>query len=129
MIAFLSMGGFVGECFWMKGFILLLCSVSLAFGGAQLVWNANPASDGVAKYVAYHSTNVAAIDVTPWWLTFDPIGDTTNTFFDLGRLRSGQHFFIVTAVSTNGFESDPSNNVLAPVPNPAQGLRIVIVIP
>ena len=108
----------------MKIFFVLLLAACTAMAGARLTWDPNPVIEGVSKYVIYHSST--------------PIGGFTNfaevpamllPAFPLPPLRSGAHFFFVTAVSTNGLESDPSNQVLAPVPNPPQGLKIVITIP
>lgn len=109
----------------MKTIMALLLAALGAQGAALLVWDENTASDGVGKYVIYHGrsmvgpfTNYAEVARRPW---------PTN-FVTVRPLTSGPHFFYVTAVSTNGLESDPSNQVLAPVPNPPQGLRMLIEI-
>jgi hypothetical protein len=58
-----------------------------------------------------------------------PIGNTIETNLILGPLNSGNHFYYVTAVGTNGFESDPSNQVFNPVINPPVNAVIKITIP
>jgi len=87
---------------------------------ASLQWNANPPADNVSKYVLYHSTNLVS--------GFSKLGETAETTFPLPSLTSGEHFFFVTAVNQFGLESNPSNQVVAPVPYPPQGTRIVIVV-
>lgn len=106
----------------MKIVFLLLLTLASAMGGARLEWDSNAASDGVGYYRVYRSTN--SIDGP-----FFPYSQVATNSVLLGPLISGRHFFFVTAISTNGFESDPSNKVLAPVPNPPQNTRIIITIP
>lgn len=100
---------------------LLICSALTVLAGARLLWD-DPNPDGiVGKFVVYHATNIAG--------PFLVLGESATTNgLELPPLRSGNHFFYVTAVGTNGLESDPSNQVLAPVVNPPQGTKIVIVI-
>lgn len=93
----------------------------LAFAAALLVWEPNNPVDIVAKYVVYHGRNISG--------PFTNMVEVTVTNAPLPKLESGLHVFYVTAVGTNSFESDPSNQVVAPVVNPPQGTRIVITIP
>jgi fibronectin type 3 domain-containing protein len=100
---------------------LLLTAVGAFAGSARLVWDdPNPAGT-VGKYAVYHASSVTG--------AFALLGETQTNAFTLPRLQSGAHFFYVTAVGTNGLESDPSNQVLAPVVNPPQNTKILIEIP
>jgi len=93
----------------------------LFISAALLVWtDPNPVST-VGKYVVYHGREISG--------PFTNLVETTGTNTVLPQLRSGLHVFYVTAVGTNGFESDPSNQVLSPVVAPPQGTKIVIIIP
>lgn len=93
----------------------------LLIGAALLSWdNPNPVGT-VGKYVVYHGREATG--------PFTNLIETTITNTVLPSLRSGLHVFYVTAVGTNGFESDPSNQVLSPVVAPPVGTRITIIIP
>ena len=106
----------------MKVALTFLLSTFCAFGGvARLAWdNPNPVGF-VGRFNVYHTTNLVS---TPFTL----FGESATNEFRLPALQSGFHCFIVSAVGTNGFESDPSNQVLAPVANPPAGLKIIIEI-
>ncbi len=93
----------------------------LAIAAALLLWEPNNPPETVGKYVVYHGRNISG--------PFTNIVETTATNTTLPALRSGLHVFYVTAVGTNSFESDPSNQVLAPVVAPPVGTKIVITIP
>lgn len=93
----------------------------LAFAAALLIWEPGNPTNAVGKYVVYYSRASTG--------PFTNLVETTQTNALLPKLQSGSHFFFVTAVGTNGFESDPSNQVLAPVVGPPQGTKIVITIP
>jgi hypothetical protein len=85
----------------------------LFVSAALLVWDPPSNVDviPVSRYVVYHSGVVAG--------PFMPIGNTIETNLILGPLNSG----------TNGFESDPSNQVFNPVINPPVNAVIKITIP
>lgn len=100
---------------------LLAMLVALsASAGVQLVWNANAPGDGVGKYVVHHGRSVSG--------PFTNLVETVTTNAPLPRLASGLHVFYVTAISTNGLESDASSQVIAPVPNAPQNVKVVITI-
>lgn len=87
--------------------VLLLLALRAAAGNYWLLWDdPNPAGT-VQKYGVHHSTNLAG--------PFELIGTPTVKSNLLPPLKSGFHVFFVTAIGTNGFESDPSNSVFAPV--------------
>lgn len=91
------------------------------FGAALLIWIDDNPPGSVGKYIVYHSRTING--------PFTNMMETTQASAALPRLFSGNHYFFVTAVGTNGFESDPSNQVLAPVVAPPQGVKIQITIP
>lgn len=93
----------------------------LLMAAALLIWEPNPVSDGVGKYIVYHGRSITG--------PFVNTAETTTTNTVVPSLESGLHVFYVTAVGTNGFESDPSNQVQVPVVRPPTGVRIVITIP
>lgn len=93
----------------------------LAFAAALLTWEPGGPTNLLSKYVVYHSRIITG--------PFTNLVETVQTNATLPKLASGTHFFFVTAVGTNGFESDPSNQVFAPVVAPPQGAKIVITIP
>lgn len=95
-------------------YILTICAALLAWD------NPNPVGT-VGKYVVYHGRTTSG--------PFTNLVETTSTNTVLPALRSGLHVFYVTAVGTNGFESDPSNQVLSPVVAPPVGTKITIIIP
>lgn len=105
----------------MKTILFLTLIASTAFGGAKLMWDNPNAAGTVGRYIVYHSRAVSG--------NFTNYSETVTNELALGPLRSGPNFFYVTAVGTNAFESDPSNQVLVPVANPPQGTRIVITTP
>lgn len=97
--------------------LLLIAQVAI------ISWNppSNINEIPVAKYVGYYSTVIDG--------PFNPIFETTATNQTLEPLKSGRHFFYITAVGTNGFESDPSNKPFVPVVNPPANAVIKIVVP
>lgn len=93
----------------------------LIMSAALLVWEPNNPTNTVSKYVVYHGRSITG--------PFTNLVESATTNAPLPALKSGLHVFYVTAVGTNAFESDPSNQVLAPVVNPPAGTKIVITIP
>lgn len=93
----------------------------LIMSAALLVWEPNNPSGTVGKYIVYHGRSISG--------PFTNLVETVATNTLVPQLKSGMHVFYVTAVGTNSFESDPSNNVQVPVVNPPQGTKIVITIP
>lgn len=91
-----------------------------------LFWNPPVPFEGspdISFYVAYKGTNITGTFTA---LNTIPAGVTN---FNVGPLKSGAHFFYVTAVGTNGAESDPSNKDNWNVINPPRDLIIKVVIP
>lgn len=100
---------------------LLLFLLPLQPRTAKLAWDdPNPAGT-VAGFAVYHAFNVTN--------NFAAFGQATTNQFPLPLLQSGTHFFYVTAIGTNGFESDPSNQVFEPVVQPPQGTAIIFEVP
>jgi hypothetical protein len=95
----------------------------LFISAALIVWDPPSNIDvmPVGFYIGYHSSSING----PFVESFR----TDETNHVLGSLQSGNHFFFVTAVGTNGFESDPSNKVFEPVINPPRNSVIRIITP
>lgn len=88
-------------------------------GTATFGWNPSP-STGVSEYRLYFSKNPNE------WTHVKPVGLSTNATVQLPDF--GKWYFIVTARSTNGLESLPSNMVAHDIdkaPEPGSGLRII----
>lgn len=90
---------------------------------AIISWNepSNISEIPVGFYLGYHGSAING--------PFTNIFQTTMTNHSLGPLKSGRHFFYITAVGTNGFESDPSNKPFVPVINPPTNATVNIVVP
>ncbi len=103
----------------------------------RLRWDANPASDNVAKYRVYHNldtTGVIPESLAEWTILGEV--DAPTTTFNLGKANSGRNLFVVTAIAylpsvpgPVGIESDPSGQAILPVPRPPSGTVIEIVVP
>jgi phospholipase C len=76
----------------------------------QLNWNASPSQ--VAGYNVYRSAQTGG----PYTLVSTPLVPATS--FEDGSVQSGNsYFYTVTAVGTDGIESDPSNETESVIPN------------
>jgi fibronectin type 3 domain-containing protein len=76
----------------------------------QLNWNASPSQ--VAGYNVYRSAQTGG----PYTLVSTPLVPATS--FEDGSVQSGNsYFYTVTAVGTDGIESDPSNETKSVIPN------------
>lgn len=103
----------------MKEILAFILAASCAFAGsAKLAWDANPPAEQVTGYIVYHATNLTA--------GFSVFAVAITNSLTVSPLRSGEHYFFVTALNNRGLESDPSNQVLAPVPFPPMGIKLVL---
>lgn len=93
-----------------KGLGLVGLISATALGGtARLEWDNYCDTSEIEYTLVYHSC-----DMTNWTV----YGQSTSNSLPLSALKSGAHFFYATNVGTNGFESDPSNQVRASVVTP-----------
>lgn len=113
-----------------RAVLLLLCAFvpswpASAAQSVTLAWDANPPEDQVQGYYLYHGpasgqyTNRVQVPALP---------SPTCT---ISNLASGSlTFFVVTAFTAAGLESDPSNEVsyTVPGPPPPRGLRVITTL-
>jgi len=93
-------------------------------GQFQLAWDASP-SPGVAGYRLYgHTNTLAPTNLSSAVLKLDT--GTNRVATVAGAAPATWHFW-ATAVSTNGIESGPSNELVAQVPAPSPNLRTLVV--
>jgi len=89
----------------------------------KLAWDASPTT-GVPNYVLYASTNIlSATNLTSATVRLN-VG--TNLTATVERIQAGQWSFAATAMK-DGLESDPSNILIADVPQPPARMRTVVV--
>jgi hypothetical protein len=101
--------------------IMLFWAAAAQAATVTMVWNANPASDGVTKYTLYE--NLAGT-----WTKVQDIGPTLTTL-TLTGVSAGLHTYALTASNTAG-ESQRSTSAPAPIPpNPPSGFIIQTIVP
>ena len=89
----------------------------------KLAWDASPTT-GFTNYVLYASTNIlSATNLTSATIRLN-VG--TNLTATVERITAGQWSFAATAMK-DGLESDPSNILIADVPQPPARMRTVVV--
>lgn len=86
------------------------CSLISARGGT-LTWDPSPDAD-VAGYYLYSGTNSGT------YTQRIDLGSTTSTNLAGLALGSSTYYFVITAYDSNGFESDPSNELVYIEPAP-----------
>lgn len=84
---------------------ILFLALTASAGTVSLMWDANDASDGVAKYRIYTRNAIVTN-----WTQIGYVVSPTNTF-TATNVPSGVNWFRGTAVSTNEVEGSPSNEV------------------
>ena len=107
--------------------LLLLCSIAAATAQTNRVtleWNANSEAN-VAGYVVSYGTNSGfSVENSAVWTS--PLITATNCA--ITNLTAGRtYFFSVKAVDTDGFESDPSDEISWTSVRKPKGLRRVRV--
>lgn len=89
--------------------LLFAASALAQQANVTLAWDAPQPATGLAGYRLYSG---------PATGVYTNHLDTTNLTYTVTNLVLGaKYFFVVTAVSTEGFESDPSNEVNYTVPS------------
>ena len=89
----------------------------------QLGWtHSNP---GVVARYAIHATTNVTLPVLQWPVFTNAV--PPNLSIEVSTLGTGRYYIYATAISTNSIESDPSNIVIADIPDSPKVLRIIIV--
>lgn len=103
--------------------VALLLTIPCLAADIPLAWDVPLASDGLSGYFLYAATN--AITATNFHSAQIRLPIPLTNGVVLTSIKPGTYWFTVTAVQTNTLESDPSNILVAQVPNPPPNLRTV----
>lgn len=109
-----------------KIFTLLVLFLACGFlyaGSLRLAWDPSP-SLNVTGYTLYATTNAPG-SVTNDVPVATVVGNHLTVLLD--QLKPGKYYFWVTATTTEGQESSPSNFVMVEAPKPPENVHTVIV--
>lgn len=113
--------------FLLTAIVALAGDVPTPPGGDIVYWNPNPESfvGGYRVYVATNATYVPGQQIV-----FNLTATTSGTNVLVTMSAGVSRYYIVTAVSTNGWESDPSDIAVAdPALQPAKVTGVGVITP